>query len=30
MRQHRITKRTTRPVVAPLDLRTPIGRPLPF
>jgi hypothetical protein len=30
MRQQQITKRTTRPVAAPLDLRTPIGRPLPF
>jgi hypothetical protein len=28
--QQQITKRTTRPVAAPLDLRTPTGRPLPF
>ena len=30
MRQQQITKRTTRPVPAPLDLRTPTGRRLPF
>jgi hypothetical protein len=24
------SKRTTRPVTAPLDLRSPAGRPLPF
>jgi len=28
--QQQITKRTTRPVTAPLDLRSPTGRPLPF
>ena len=30
MRQQRITKRITRTVPAPQDLRTPTGRPLPF
>jgi hypothetical protein len=30
MRQQQITKRTTRPVPAPLDLRSPTGRRLPF
>ena len=30
VRQQQITKRTTRPVPAPLDLRTPTGRRLPF
>jgi hypothetical protein len=30
MRQQQITKRMTRPVAAPLELRTPTGRPLPF
>jgi hypothetical protein len=30
MRQQQITKRITRTVPTPLDLRTPIGRPLPF
>jgi hypothetical protein len=30
MRQQQITKRTTRPIAAPLDLRTPTGRRLPF
>jgi hypothetical protein len=30
MRQQRIIKRTTRPVAAPLDLRSPTGRSLPF
>ena len=30
MRQQQITKRTTRPISAPLDLRTPAGRRLPF
>jgi hypothetical protein len=30
MRQQQITKRITRPVRAPLDLRTPAGHNLPF
>jgi hypothetical protein len=30
MRQQQITKRITKSAPAPLDLRTPIGRPLPF
>lgn len=30
MRQQQITKRTTKPVQIPLDLRTPLGRELPF
>ena len=30
MRQQQITKRITRTVPAPLDLRTPTGRPLPY
>ena len=28
--QQQITKRTTRPVSAPIDLRSPGGRLLPF
>jgi hypothetical protein len=28
--QQQISKRTTRPVTAPLDLRSPGGKPLPF
>jgi len=28
--QQQMTKRTTRPVPAPLDQRSPAGRPLPF
>jgi hypothetical protein len=30
MRQAQTTKRTTKPGQVPLDLRTPLGRPLPF
>ena len=30
MRQQQITKRISRPVRSPLDLRTPTGRALPF
>ena len=30
MRQQQITKRITRTVATPSDLRTPTGRPLPF
>lgn len=28
--QQQISKRTTRPVTAPPDLRSPGGKPLPF
>jgi hypothetical protein len=30
MRQQQITRRITKSAPAPLDLRTPTGRPLPF
>jgi hypothetical protein len=30
MRQQQITKRPSRPSQAPMDLRTPTGRHLPF
>jgi len=30
MRQQQISRRISKPVSAPLDLRTPTGRPLPY